>query len=215
MLWYAYFQLILLLAAVVGSMKVKADDFSQPYFSDIVLPCQPRSYDVHINAPTSGRNTSNSSVSDVRTFVWLLPNGQTLTSKSSNNHDNRYRIRENNTTSNLTILKLEDTDYGVYSCIGIWNNFLVSVIRHSLNKDGAEMTAIREKQRKNAIVGACAAGSILLVILAAYVIWRFTCSERVRRKRRLTDDLAKGVNRFSTEFYDNVGFEQYMHKSDK
>lgn len=204
-----------MLAVVVGSVKVKADDFSQPYFSDVVLPCQPSSYDMHTNAPTSAGNTSNSTVSDVRTFVWLLPNGQTLTSESSNNHSNRYRIRENNTTSNLTILKVDDMDYGVYSCISIWSNFHVSVIRHSLNKDGAEMAAIREKQRKNAIVGACAAGSILLVILAGYVIWRFTCSERVRRKRRLTDDLAKGVNRFSTEFYDNVVFEQYMRKSNK
>ncbi|XP_045203900.2 uncharacterized protein LOC123556899 [Mercenaria mercenaria] len=182
-------------------------DISQKYFSDVSIICN----------ETSFQNTSERNNDDpvVMNRIWLLPNGDIIRTAPNSDSLAKVHVSQLNDTSVLHIRKIDDVDFGVYWCIQVWNDSSISVVKHTVNIDGPPMHEFYEQQKKNAIVGAISAGVVLGIILLVYIVWYFQCSEKMKRKRRLTDDLAKGINRYSTQIYDNVGMELYVKRTDK
>lgn len=210
------------------SGSVSGNDVKQEYFTDVTLTCVLPSS----QTPNAERNVSNVGTNDVRTdstktctdgstcnhsnivhvskTTWLLPNGELIFENFANT--SKFSILKTEAMVKLKIHHIDDPDFGVYFCLFSWNDSSLTLRRFTLNIDGADMTAFYERQKRNAMVGGISGAVMLAVIVLTYAIWRVTCSERVRRRRRLTSDLAKGVDRYSTSFYDNVGFEHYAKK---
>ena len=209
------FQHVLAWAFVLlfGPYSASGYDVTATTLSDVFFACRPFAGDISNSSISSG-NASDDSTSVIKGFTWITPSAQTITDGTAAD-DKNYIFTRKDSSSTLRIEKLKDSDFGDYFCVCVWSNFTVSIIRHSLIKDGASRQAFHDQHVKNILIGASCAGGLLLVILIAYVIWRCTCSERVQRRKRLTDDLARGANRFSTEIYDNVGFEHYVKKREK
>lgn len=177
----------------------------QEYFSDVLLPC----------SDSSLRNSSEDSDLVLTNQVWLLPDGGIVQKGQAASNPSNVQLFEDGGTIMLRINKIDDINFGVYWCIQLWNKTSIRAIRHTINIDGPPLHEFYEQQKKNAIVGAIAAGVVLFVVIVTYVIWYFRCSEKVKRKRRLVKDLSKGINRYSTQIYDNVGMEMYVKKTDK
>jgi hypothetical protein len=182
-------------------------DISQKYFSDVSISCHESSF----------RNVSDNKEENkfAAKNIWLLPNGDIV--RTGQHSDRQPHVYSSiiNETSVLHVNRIDDIDFGVYWCVQILNDSSVVANKHTINIDGPPMHEFYEQQRRNAIVGAISAGALLGIILITYIVWHFQCSEKMRRKRRLTDDLAKGINRYSTQIYDNVGMELYVKRTDK
>lgn len=185
-------------------------DIHQAYYSDAILVCN--------ETPIQNR-TQNSEYIDTNIYktltnqVWLLPNGNVISNTNASGREWRVQVSMQLSRSVLMIHRIDDVDFGIYWCIQVWNDSSIDATKHSLNIDGPPMHAFYDRQKNNVIVGVAAAGVVLSVIVLVYIVWYFRCSERVQRKKRLSGDLAKGVNRYSTEIYDNVGMELYIKKT--
>lgn len=180
-------------------------EVNQEYFSDVLLPC----------SASTLRNSSENSDIVLTEQIWLLPDGGVIQKGHAASNPANIQLFEEDGTLMLCINKIDDINFGVYWCIQVWNNTSIRAIRHTINIDGPPLHEFYEQQKKNAIVGAIAAGVVLFVVIVTYVIWYFKCSEKVKRKRRLVEDLSKGINRYSTQIYDNVGMEVYIKKTEK
>lgn len=200
------FQLIMtvLLSFCLLTPSTSGDDvIYRQFFTDVTLRCSP-------SETTSNNKTAFNSSSHISTklknIAWITPLGQLLNNASV--ADKNLAINGTENTLSLIIKRIDEVDFGTYSCVCVWSDYKVTVSRYVIRRQKISYTT-------NIIIGVIAAGVVLLLIVLSYALWRFCCSERVRRKRRLTDDLAQGADRFSTEFYDNVGFEHYSKKSER
>lgn len=145
---------------------------------------------------------------EVSRRYWLLADGSLINRNSK--LKNRLKLDTNFT---LSISRITDEDFGLYYCIFVFNDSSLLVQRHELNVDGATFNSLKESYGKRAIFGSIAAVSLLGFMLGAYIIYRLQFSKKARRRKMIAEDLKKGMNRFSTAFYDNIAFEAYTKRS--
>lgn len=209
-------RLLIVLIFVIIYHTTLCEDISQDYLTDVKIHCNNTAATISDHSETQTSLEKHLYGTVVVNQLWLLPKGGIV--QSSNTSDNKARrifASFHNEVSVLQIKRIDDEDFGIYWCVQVWNDTTVRAIRHTLNLDGPPLDAFYEQQRHNAIVGAISGGTVLGVFIFAYIVWYFRCSEKVMRKKRLTEDLAKGVNRYSTQIYDNVGMDMYVKKSDR
>ena len=176
----------------------KAVFLQQEYYTEAILHCD-----------TAGTgNTTKGDNLEVVSKYWLLPNGR-LVHKTSNLSD-KFELGANFT---LSIRRIADEDFGKYFCLLVLNDSSLFINRHGLNVEGAAFDSLKESYARRAIIGTVAAAGLLLFMLVVYGIYRFQFSKKAKRRQMFAEDLSKGVNRYSTAFYDNVGFEAYTKRS--
>ena len=139
---------------------------------------------------------------------WLMPDGMLLskavTTRGKRNIDGNFTLH---------ISKINDGDFGLYYCITVFNDSSINIQRHGLNIDGALFDSLNHSYARRAVVGAIAAASVLVIMLLIYSLYRLRFSKKAIRRKMIVEDLHKGIDRFSTQFYDNVGFELYTKRS--
>ncbi|WAQ95456.1 hypothetical protein MAR_028146 [Mya arenaria] len=193
-------------------------DLQQVYYTDATFTCTVMDPRVTCNNISGSTNeTAESGTCDLKNkhvvkIAWLLSNGNLMDNNSENS--TKYTLIYSDISSMLTIHFTDDPDFGVYYCLRVWNDSSLTLERNTLNIDGPDWTAFVERQYRNLITGSIAAAVMLALILVTCLVWRYTCSEHVRRKRKIVQNLAKGVDRYSTSFYDNVGSDHYVKKSE-
>ena len=191
-------RLCYIVVLILQLFHVNAMYLRQEYYTEAKLHCD----------STAKQNRTNVDSLDVVNRYWLLPNGNLL--HQTSDLSEKYKVDENFT---LTVNKISDDDFGKYFCILVLNDSSVQIHIHGLNIDGVAFDTLHESYAKRAIIGIVSAAAILLFILAVYVIYRVQFSKKARRRKLIADDLINGINRYSTAFYDNVGFEAYTKRS--
>lgn len=153
-------------------------------------------------------NLSSSNQADVVSKTWILPNGNTVdnTSKSDMVERNvpRWTLSENFANFNLTLNRVDDDDFGMYTCIVVFKNDKIKVVQRGLNVDGADFSKLLETYRKNAITGGIAAACLFAVFAASCVIWHCRYSSR-REKDQNKEGLETGDPAMKT--FDNAAVE--------
>ena len=173
-----------------------AEFLHQEYFTDAILSCD------------TAENETNGNPLEVSNRYWLLTDGS-LVNKASQ-LDKQYTIDANFT---LHISRISDENFGIYYCILVLNDSSLHMHRHGLNVDGASFDSLNQSYGTRAVAGVIAAASVFVLMLGLYIIYRVCFSKKAKRKKMILEDLNKGINRFSTQFYDNVGFEVYTKRS--
>ena len=174
--------MLMLLLPVLTS----ADDFQKEYFQDISMDCDIDKY--------------NFSRTDLRNRYWLLPDDRLVDASLS---DPRIKIEANYT---LRITKIDDVDFGRYSCLLLFSNFTMAAIQHGVNVDGPYFGDLISKYRKNAIVGGIAAGSLFAFLAGGCLVYNFRFNKRSQRNKAV-DALDKAIDGFDLQAYDNVVLE--------
>ena len=191
-------RLCYIVVSILQLFHVNAMYLRQEYYTEAKLHCD----------TTAKQNRTDVDSPDVVNRYWLLPNGNLLHKTSA--LSDKVQVDVNFT---LTVNKVSDEDFGKYFCILVLNDSSIQIHQHGLNIDGAAFDALHESYAKRAIIGIISAAAILLFILVVYAIYRVQFSKKARRRKLIADDLIKGINRYSTTFYDNVGFEAYTKRS--
>ena len=173
----------------------QAELLHQEYFTEARLRCD-----------TTGNETFGNSL-EVNKY-WLLPDGTFINQETK--HRNKLKIDTNFT---LYISKISDEDFGLYYCISVLNDSGLYIQRHGLNIDGANFDTLNQSYARRAVTGVIAAVGILVFMLGVFLIYHLRFSKKAKRKKMILDDLNKGIDRFNTQFYDNVGFEAYSKRS--
>ena len=162
-----------------------------------------------LHCETTGKeNGTTKDNPDVVNRYWLLPNGNLV--HQTSDISEKFKLDANFT---LTVNKIADEDFGKYFCLLVLNDSSVLIHRHGLNVDGAAFDTLHESYAKRAVIGTVAAAALVLSMLVVYVIYKIQFSKKAKRRKMIAEDLSKGVNRYSTAFYDNVGFEAYTKRS--
>ena len=144
----------------------------------------------------------------VSNVEWILPNG-----RLANRNDKRFVLSQDNISAYLTIKRLNESDLGLYYCIKVYNESKIEVEQYILDRNVPYFEALRSEMHKNAIIGAVSGGAFLLLCSLLYILWYYRCSERMKRKRQILEDLQKGKDRFNTQLYDNVGLDLYTKRT--
>lgn len=118
---------------------------------------------------------------------WILPGGSMIdnTSHSDMVETNVYRWSISKTNFNLTINRVDDDDFGMYTCVVVFDDHQVKIVRRGLNMDGADFSKLQETYRENAIIGGIAAACLFAVFSSACVIWHCRFSSRQKEKEGL------------------------------
>ncbi|XP_046553486.1 uncharacterized protein LOC124262927 isoform X2 [Haliotis rubra] len=99
-------------------------------------------------------------------LMWLIPNGD-LVGKTST-HD---RVTVFDEGKQITVKKVDDVDFGIYSCIIYnFNTQEYEIVQTSINMNGPYWGHLMAKYRTNFIVGAVAA-AVMFVIMMGFCFW--------------------------------------------
>ena len=178
---------LILFALVCHCMAV---NIQVEYYTEVILDCDETEYNFTQSNPASK--------------YWLLPDGN-LT-KETNPSNKNVLIGTDMSNLTLTIKRLDDSDFGWYYCIIVWNDHTLDKIRHGVNVDGAYFGDLLEKYRHNAMIGGIAAAILFAILAGSCIIWH--CRYRRNDARnQAVDDLDKAIEGFDTKVYDNMGAE--------
>ena len=186
-------------------------DITVPYFDNVPMVCD----DISLNL-TSRHQTVNH---QVKSISWILPDGTTITKDSlhkPNAHRPKYVFSSPKedvpqpqadafASYNLTVLNVDDDNFGYYTCVIVHDDLSISVVRWGLNIDGADFSELMDTYRENAIIGGIAAAGMLVLVGGACLIWNFRYANR-----RGDDDIIRGgavTVVGQTRDYDNAGFK--------
>ena len=137
-------------------------------------------------------NQLNLSLSDQAGVVskyWMLPGGSLVDNTSKSDmvelHVPRWTLSPNFANFNLTLNRVDDEDFGMYTCVIVYSDGKIKTVRRGLNVDGADFSKLLETYRENAIIGGIAAAGLFVVFSASCVIWHCRYSSRGKEKEGL------------------------------
>ena len=97
-------------------------------------------------------------------MMWILPNGDFI--KHGQSTENHKRVQVFNKGRQLKIRKLNDEDFGTYTCLiytPMTNQY--TIIQKTVNINGPYWGDLTEKYRSNIIIGGVAASVVVLLMV--------------------------------------------------
>ncbi|KAK7089678.1 uncharacterized protein [Littorina saxatilis] len=156
-------------------------DVTIPYYGDAILSCFENATDM----PGPGGR-----------WFWITP-GATVIDGPGSEFPKNVELVNKTEIHMLNVTKVDDDQFGYYTCVIINSMGNVTLMRWGVNVNGADFSALEEQYRESAIIGAIAAGVMLVVVGGACIIWNYRYSKRSRsgnsseRSSSIEDDLKK------------------------
>lgn len=157
------------------SVAVNCDgniDIMVEYYTSVNLPCD----DYTLNYTTNNRNRQDM----IKHKFWILPSNEIV-----DNQTVRKNIELSTSWENfsLTIQRINDADFGYYTCIIVTDNVLLTKsVRRGVNIDGPSFGDLDSKYRHNAMVGGIAAAIMFVLIGSTCLIWNFRFARKMDRQ---------------------------------
>ncbi|XP_041360380.1 uncharacterized protein LOC121376537 [Gigantopelta aegis] len=152
--------LAVILVPVGCYSKTKDEEMSME--TNFIVP-----YDVPFNLSCQNyvNKFDGSLLSNTRHMMWILPNGDFIKHGQSTQHHKRVHVFHQG--RQLKIRKLNDEDFGTYTCL-IYTPMTkqYTIIQKTVNINGPYWGDLTEKYRVNLIIGSVAASVVLLFMLA-------------------------------------------------
>lgn len=149
-------------------------------------------------------------IPNARVF-WITPDASIIEQNTTDSQLPTNVIKVNGTViSMLNVTKVDDDQFGYYTCVMVSNNPVdsVTLVRWGLNVDGADFSDLEKQYRDNAIVGAIAAAIMLVLLGGGCFIWHFRYSRRERDRNgrsSIEDDPKKtSVQLYNPAFDDSA-----------
>lgn len=188
-------QIFVILVLTSSPCDAWKKDIKVRYFSSTILPCQ----------------ENRTVIPDTSQIFWITPDATVLTSTTpEKDFPQNVKLAQNNLITQLNITEVSDSQFGFYTCVMVKTNSEVVLARWGLNVDGADFSHLEEEYRKNAVVGAIAAGVMIALLGGTCLIWHFRYTKRSRpgesaENGGVKDDLGKPA---TSNVFHNQGYDE-------
>ncbi|XP_076468235.1 uncharacterized protein LOC143299035 [Babylonia areolata] len=171
---------LLLLVTSAPCCQAWSRDIKVRYYSSVTLTCLPP-------------NTNTTTFPDPSTtqVFWMTPDATVLTESTPvEQFPRNVRLVNDSVIGMLRVSQVDDGTFGYYTCVMVkvkaddsnnTDNNKVWLVRWGLNVNGADFSQLEAQYRKNAVVGAIAAGVMIVLLGGACLLWHFRYSKRAAR----------------------------------
>ncbi|XP_064608517.1 uncharacterized protein LOC135472779 [Liolophura sinensis] len=137
-----------------------------------------RQFSLICDSPELNLTTTTDHSNSFSQLFWILPSGEQVTGNVE--RDTFFTSGTHPTGWNLTLLAVDDTDFGEYVCILVRPDQQIYSIKLGINVDGPYFGDLWARYRYRTMVGGIAGGSsmLLIALICAVHHFRYTAEER-------------------------------------
>lgn len=148
--------------------------------------------------------TDNDTNIPSNTIIYWITNNVVVISNNTPEQELPDRLQISTNGNALNISKIDDNQFGYYTCVMVFPNRTIDVRRWGVNIDGADFSDLEKEYRNNAIVGGIAAAVMVVMFGGGCLVWHFRYRKRSKEihKEGIEEEPGK-----SEKKYDNKAFD--------